>query len=302
MKLPSSVSAVAVCLSAVTPAFAADAPTEALAQRARTVLVDALNTEKVFVKVHAAEALISLGDKETPHRVFAAELPAANDIKPYRIGVWRVLAGSSATPQERAEWIARTEAVSLDPTTMDRLHSIESLCKLGHVASAPVRAAVESMAKAGTDAEAVFPRWLLHLAGDRTALPAIVATLASEDPAARLRAAYVLRWLKIDDPATRAAIARTADKEPATAIGYPYILGAAVQLNADPARVPVWVTALEKIIADGATGARYDACQTLMLRYKPADLARLVPLLDHPDGDARIGAAWAILYVMKAKK
>lgn len=277
-------------------ATAAPPSTDALAQRAHEVLTKALATESAFVKVHAAEALIALGKAEEPRRVFRAELPAANGVRPYRIGVWRVLAASSASPSERAEWIARTEAVFLDSTAMDRVHAIETLGKLGHAVAGPVRVAAEAMAK-DSGADAVFARWALHLAGDSTALPALVATLDSADPIARLRAAYVLRGLKIDDANSRAAVARTASREPPSAIGYTIILGAAVTLNADPKQTNAWVATLEQILADGNAGARYDACQTLMQRYTVADLPKLVPLLDHPEGDPRIGAAWAILHV-----
>lgn len=277
-------------------ANAAESRVTPLERRARAVLAEALVAEKAFVKVHAAEALIALGEKADARRVFRAELPAANTVSPYRIGVWRVLASASETPEERAQWIARTEAVLLDDSASDRLHAIESLGKLGHAPIGPVRAAAEAMAK-GSAADAVFPHWVLHLAGDKSALPAIVAALDSDDPIARLRAAYVLRWLHVDDPATRAAIARTAEREPSTSKGHAIILGAAVTLEADPARTPAWITALEQILANGAPGARYDACQTLMGRYPVADLTRFTPLLDHPDGDARIGAAWAILHV-----
>ena len=260
------------------------------------MLDEALATEKAFVKVHAAEALIALGDKDAPRRVFRAELLAAEGVRPYRIGVWRVLAASSDSPLERAEWIARIEAVVLDVAAMDRLHAIESLGKLGHAPTGRVRIAVETMAK-GSDAEAVFPRWVLHLAGDPTALPAIVAALNSADPIARLRAAYVVRWLNINDANTRAALALAARREASTAVGYTIILGAAVTLDADPTRSPGWVATLEQIASAGSAGQRYDACQTLMRRYTVADLPKLTPLLDHPDGDARIGAAWAILHV-----
>src|SRR5690348_12058384 len=80
---------------------ASGSTTPTLAERARTVLKIDLDRETAFVKVHAAEALIALGDKADPHRVFKAELPAANDQRPYRIGVWRVLAASSESTQER---------------------------------------------------------------------------------------------------------------------------------------------------------------------------------------------------------
>ena len=36
-----------------------------------------------------------------------------------------------------------------------------------------------------------------------------------------------------------------------------------------------------------------------MRRYAIADALKLAPLLDHAEGDARIGAAWAILHVMR---
>jgi hypothetical protein len=297
MKSRSPATALILCASLGT-ATAAQPQTEALAPRAHDVLLAALATEKAFVKVHAAEALIALGEKQEARRVFRAELPSANDSRPYRIGVWRVLAASADSPSDATEWIARTETVVLDPATMDRLHAVESLGKLRHAPSGRVRAAVEEMA-GGSDAEAVFPHWVLHLAGDRGALPKIVAALDSADPIARLRAAYVLRWLTITDPATRAAIARTAARESPTAIGYTIILGAAVTLDADPTRTNEWIAKLEEISGNGTAGARYDACQTLMRRYTTTDVVKLAPLLDHAEGDVRIGAAWAILHVTR---
>jgi HEAT repeat protein len=270
--------------------------TNPLVERARAVLLTDLEKEKAFVKVHAAEALIALGEKEAPRRVFAAELPAANDVRPYRIGVWRVLAAASASQAERAKWIAQTEAVVLDEATLDRLHAVESLGKLGHAPTGRVRSAIADMAN-GPAAAAVFPRWVLHLAGDRTALPAIVAALASEDPVARLRAAYVLHWLKINDPATRRALDRTAEREPKDAVGYAIVICAAVGLDANPAQTPARIAILEHILANDSAGARYQTSQTLMQRYTAADFPKLVPLLDHAEGDARIGAAWAILHI-----
>ena len=187
--------------------------------------------------------------------------------------MWRVLALSSASARERAEWIVRIESVAVDPSAMDQLHAMETLGKLGHASTGPVRAAAATMAK-GSDAEAVFPRWVLHLAGDQSAMPAIIAALDSADPIARHRAAYVLRWLKRNDATTRAALARTAEREPPTSIAYTAVLGAAVALDANPARTPLWLAELERIVAEGATGARYDACQTLRRRYTTADLCK----------------------------
>ncbi len=301
MNLPRLVPASLVCIM-LTNSACAQAPTNPLPARARAVLTAALQTEQAFVKVHAAEALIALGEKDEPRRVFLDELATGNDVRPYRIGIWRVLAGSAPSAAERAEWVARTEAVVLESRTIDRLHAVESLGKLGHgPTSAAVRAALKTMSQ-GSAAEAMFPYWVLHLTGDRTALPAIVAGLSSEDPVARLRAAFVLHWLNVTDAATRAALARTARDEPPTAIGHTIILCAAVALAADPSHTASWVAALEKIAAGGTAGARYHACQTLMLRASPTDLPKFAALLDHPEGDARIGGAWAILHAARGAK
>lgn len=298
-RLCSRVAVLAPVLAGLNASRAPAAEVHPLADRARTALLDALVREKFFVKVHAAEALIALGDREKPRKVFLAELPAAADQRPYRIGVWRVLAASAPTPADRAPWLERTAAVLLDPSAPDRVHAAESLGKLGHVPAAPVLDALRAMSR-GTDADAAYPRWVLHLAGDPTALPALIANLASSDPIARLRAAYVLRWESIKTPPALAALAAAADRESPTAPGYAYVLGSAVALDAAPARVPAWIAALEQVLAHGSVGARYDVCQTFMRRYGPADLPRLAPLLDRAEGDLRIGAAWAILHVLKA--
>ena len=60
--------------------------------------------------------------------------------------------------------------------------------------------------------------------------------------------------------------------------------------------------ALEKVLTSGTAGARYHAAQTLMRRYTTADFPKLAPILDHAEGDARIGAAWAILQIAPARK
>jgi HEAT repeat protein len=298
MRLSIVASRFTLALASAALTFAGESPPHSVAERARRVLADALATEKAFVKVHAAEALIALGEVESPRRVFQAELPATERERPYRIGVWRVLALSSPTRDERARWIEHIEAVVLDDAAMDQLHAIETLGKLRHRPAAAVRRAVEHYVQKAKAADVVFARWVLHLAGDHTALPAIIAALESQDPAVRSRAAYVLQALNITDAGARRALARAAEREPPAAAGYANVLSAAVKLEADPNLMRGWITALEEVVASGSTGARYQACQALMLRYTPEDLHRLVPLLDHPDGDARIGAAWAILHVI----
>ena len=270
----------------------------ALAQRAKDVMLQALRGEKGIVQVHAADALVAFVELDAVRAVFSAQLPI-DPASPFRVGAWRSLAGAALSPADRATWVKQIEREFLDRKSTLRVGAIESLCKLGHVASGEVLEAAREMAATGSDADAVFARWALHLAGDTSALSRVAGALTSTDPAARLRAAYVMRWTKPRDPVLRAKLARAADSESSDTIAYPYVLSAALALQADPARMETWQREADKIIAKGATGPRYEICQTLMNRIGPGDLAPYLPLLDQPEGDARIAGAWLVRFVLE---
>lgn len=288
--------AMTACAGTPGPGAGPDSP--APAQRAKDVLLQALREEKGIVQVHAADALVAFGDLEPVRAVFAAQLPI-DPASPFRVGAWRSLAGAAKSPAERAAWIGKIEQEFLDRKGTLRVGAIESLCKLGHVVGGAVLEAAREMAATGSDADAVFARWALHLAGDKSALSGVVEALASKEPAARLRAAYVMRWSKPVDPTMLAKLARAADAETPDTIARPYLLSAALALQADRARMDNWQREADKIIRDGATGPRYEICQVMMNRIGPADLDPYLPLLKHPEGDARIAGAWLVRYVVE---
>jgi hypothetical protein len=147
----------------------------------------------------------------------------------------------------------------------------------------------------------MFAWWALHVAGDSRAMAKITAGLASADPIARLRAAYVIRWEQIRDATTLAALARAADTEPRDAIGYAIILSAAFALNANATKDTTWRAALDDVLANGTAGERYQVCLLLIPRFTETDLPRLTTLLDHENGDVRVGAATAVLAVLDRK-
>jgi len=280
----------AVSCAALAPALSA----ETLAERARAALRRSLAEEGGWTRIHAADALLALGDAGP---VRAAFLPAAagEERLPHRIGLWRVRAGLARTPEERTPWIALIAAAAADPAGPDRLQAVESLAKLGVPPAGAALAAVRAMAEGG-DGERGYALWALHFAGEPDVPRRIATLLRSPEPAARIRAAFVLRQLRPADPEIRAELAAAVAAEPAESVAFPYLLGSALLLRADPAQPPGWRTALERIATSGAPGARYEACQTAMRLEPPPEPALFAAGLGR-DGDARIGAAWAILFL-----
>jgi len=270
-----------------------DQPWEArLAETARAELNATLGGERNFIRIHAGEAWIALGEKERIHCEFLSEAETVDGR--YRIGVWRVLALSDSNPA----WRTKIEGVLAQPETKEAILAIESLNKLGGAPSAASLAVIKRLKATTPEASLVFLHWAEYLAGEEAALESIVAGLASPVPAARSRAAYVLRQLRPADPGVRDALAAAVSREPAGPTVHAYVLSAALALEADPKLLSVWREELEGVLARGPDAARYEACQTLMKIYGPEDLPHLERLLADAEGDAKVGLAWAILDVM----
>lgn len=274
------------------------APQDDMTAKAKAALVDALTREEKFIKVHAAESLIANGEAARVREVFQHELERNGNEPALRNGIWRVLAGAASTAGERERSVARIAAVFVDEAASDRLVALESLNKLGCKLEGKTLAAAQAYAQRPV-AEAAFAWWALYLAGQEDALPHLREALGSADAIARLRAAYVLRWEKIRDAESLAALARTADQEPHDAIGYAIIVSSALVLNADSSRAGAWRAACDDVLAQGAPGDRYQVCLALQDKFERSDLAKLEALLAHPHGDVRIGAATAILAMAK---
>lgn len=273
----------------------------ALSASAFTMLRRTLAAEQNWVGIHAAEVLVALGEAEAIRQDFIGGL-GRTESSPYRTGVWRVLARTARTPEERGGWIARIEAVLSDPAASDQSAAVECLAKLGHPLTGPGLSMVRRQAGSPPESETLVPLWALHLAGDREALPAIVRALRSDDLVARRRAGYVLRWLQIREPAVLAALARAADAEPAGTDTHAYLLSAALQLDAAPGRAAAWQVGLEKILQQGSVSARFEAAHALASCFPTARLSSLADMLGDPEGDVRIGAALVILSVLRQQR
>lgn len=246
-----------------------------------------------WIGIHAAETLAAFGQGLLMHERFLRDVAYA-PARPHRVGIWRVLAATAPTAEERSKWTAMIEQVFLDADAPDRKQAIESLAKLGHPATGPVLAAVRIMASTPPSMNTVLPIWSLHHSGDDTALARLIQLLRSEDPTTRQRAAYALRWIKPGGKAVRTALTRATETEPA---GTPrlFILCAAIALDADPGQRVRWQSELETLFFRGTPTGRYEAGLTLAPLCQAADLPRLETLLDDPDHDTRVAAASMIL-------
>jgi hypothetical protein len=272
-----------------------------LETRAADVLERALREETGFVRVHAAEALLGTGRGDVVRAALPAWPGADADATPAlaRIGVWRVRALASATSDERESWISQVRRVALEPAAPDQLQAVETLGKL-HVQLDPNELrAIRGLAVNWPPATASLPWWVLHLNGAPDALPRIVETLSAAEPVARLRAAYVLKRDRLTGDGARPALARACAAEPAGSIAYPYLLCAMAALTENPAEQADCVDRLGQLLAGPSASGRYEVTLTLMELWPDGNAGRFAALLDSPDADSRIGAAWAILHLTR---
>jgi len=290
--LPLLFSLVTMAAPAAGDSRAAD---DALSARARDVLHRIAATDPGWVRIHAVEVLAAYGEGPSMRKIFLGEAKAA-EASPQRIGIWRVLAATSPTTAERVAWIGRIERVSLVPGDPDRLRALESLGKLHYILTGSSLQAARRLAAEAPPQDAPLPLWALQLAGDSTALERLGHLLAAKDPVARQRAAYALRWLRPDDPALLRRLARAADNEPPGSVAYPFLVSAALSLNADPEQASFWQAKLERLAVGSSADARFEASQALMPYCTVSTLPLIAGLLDDPDNNTRVGAAWTILY------
>jgi hypothetical protein len=279
------------------------ASAETLPGQALRVLERAVQEESGFVQIHSAEALAANGHTDLARRPFAETtgLTATGAPDPARIGKWRVLALTSPSASERDGWIARVCEVAMNPSSPDRIQAVETLGKLHVTLPADEQAVIRRWAEAAAPAVASFPWWVLAINGAPDALPQIVAGLAVPDPIARLRAAYILKRDRLSGAGAPAALARAWADEKADSVAYPYLLCAMATLAEDPAVRRSCLEQLAQFATDPTRpSGRYEACLTLMSLLPAAEAAKLAPVLQSPDADTRIGAAWAILQLTQS--
>lgn len=261
----------------------------AFSSSAKLALRDALVREQGFIRIHAGETLVALGESTAMHAFFLKETSSSDPR--YLVGVWRILAQSAPNLIERSAWIARLEQSASTPGSATQLVAIESLNKLNRVLTGIPLAAVKDMMADATDASRPFLHWAEALAGNPDAIHSLVQLLQSPVPAARSRAAYALRHLKPGDRSVLTKLAAAAMRETLGTNPHIFLLSACVALDADPAQTPAWRTALSQALLNGSDAAAYEASSALTDNFPGSELPHLAELLNASAGDRQIACA-----------
>jgi len=262
-----------------------------------------MQTQERFVKVHAAEALLELGDSAGVYEAFRAEEERFGDESPYCVGVWRVLARSAPTQAERQAWQGRIVDAFLDEQGPDRLHAVETLAKLSYPIPDDQRLVFEQAAAGPDSGLALFARWALLRGGDGVGQEsAIAAELNAGDAIARLRAGYILRHLPALTESSRDTLFEAAGAESRDSVAHAYLIGSAfvVALRGDlEGQARHWHYELIRILQHGTDASqRAAACQALAESRAADDLRLLKGCLQDMDADVRIYAAYAIARIV----
>jgi hypothetical protein len=192
--------------------------------------------------------------------------------------------------------------VACTPGAPDQLHAIESATKIGARPTPAQADALELYAQTLAEHDVVFVRWLLwsaHPPKDEVGL--VTHWLKSDDPVTRLRAAYIQRWLHPRQLAVRAALADAADRATEANLSTAIVVSAACLVEPDHPHRGAWLQTLKRCAASTDATQRYHALQGLMKSYDEGKLPVLVAMLDDPQPDIRIGAAWSILDIAQRR-
>lgn len=269
----------------------------------RSKLISLLEHEMIsntnWLRIHAAEGLLDNGETGKIYELFGPEADIAP--APYRIGVWRVLARSTSG-EERNHYIERIRKAMHDPQAIDRISAAESIGKI-NAASRDDRDLISQWLKTAEDATAPFPRWLLVLSSNPSERQndesALVNLLNSNDPVARLRAAFALGRLKHLSANSVARFQEQLKVEPADSIARVYLITALLLHVEDAAMIANLEKQLIPYLNNGKSNELLEIGISSGLRGNTDDLRMLEPLLKNPDPDARIGAANGMLQLLK---
>lgn len=247
------------------------------------VLVSALADASPWVRVHAAEALVTM---KRPGPALTAFRPEAGSSEPqYRIVVWRVLAAAEPDAAQRRKFIARIRKAFLDTHGPDQTHALEALAKLREpIADDAERLCVRAIAD-GAGPASPFAIWRLAQSADAMAVERLLTLLQANDVTTRFRAAYVLGQLQPLAPTAANALRVALETEPLDSPVRPALRAA---LSADAAR---------DLARDAHVppSGRYFAVMRIAEAGTALDYPLIKDLLDDANADLRVAAAYAAL-------
>ena len=255
-----------------------------------------INAPTVFVKVHAAEALVSNNYPEGLEATFTALQKAAPE---NFLGATRVLARlNKSNPEKYSENIELIVDKFLNAdSSRQRLIALESLGKLGYDKPLPE---IVALAQTGDGGFKAMARWVLANSGNPEKESALAQLLLSTEVSDYRTAAYALRFINKIQPETYSLLQRGADQLAKDAVGRVYVLSS-LFVHTPPGKNSTLKSEL-LAYSTGETPERYETAEGLSLAGQPADIPLLEKLLKDPDMDVRVAASNAILRIQNRSK
>ncbi len=248
-------------------------------------------SNRFFVRVHAAEALIAHQHPEGLESLFIELQGASSD---NFIGATRVVAKlNKPNPIKYKAAVQQIVNVFLhSEASRPGLVALESLGKLGYSEPLPQ---IQQQAQEGTEGRKPMARWVLANSGKADDETHLAELLNSDDPLTYQYAAYALRFRPTVHPDTYALLDACAARVRPTAPQRVYVLSALF--------VHTPVEKQDKIrdqfirYQQGDVAERYELAEALGLRGTSVDVSILEKLLADPDQDVRVAAANALLCI-----
>lgn len=270
-----------------------------------------------FIKVHAAEYLIWLGNKEEVKKVFLEEDSLYHNESPYRIGIWRVLAQAAEGQKSKMHWINKILDVFADSTAPDRLHATETLAKLEHSPLAKYPELTRETLISGNRNLNTYALWAVSYSSDSAFKNnrQEFLRLAQKDSNNIIRkiSAYILRKMDNLTYTEWAELAQTALAEPGTSSVKRSLLNTAFATMPDTSTIPnLHQSIYKEMLKDNnlfSAGERIELALTLADKGSNEDIPVLKSILnnnyskgiyeiDSKEGaDVRATAAYAILKI-----
>ena len=244
-------------------------------QQMRTALSD----EKTWVKVHAAEFLISLDYRQGVSDVFESQEHRLGSRPQDRIGIWRVLAQLNRhDPIKHQQSISRIHSVFVNRESSDRVHAAEALAKLDYKFDHPIATVTEAqhdgteiseyadLAIRGPPAAQGYGLWILLNNGAADAEARLGFLLASDREVLRRTAAYALRHQASIASQTFQQLCAALESEPAASQARVYLLTAVLKHAIQQARTDIRKSLYGEVmdlLRDGSPTQQYEASRVI---------------------------------------
>jgi len=262
-----------------------------------TVLKEALqNGETIFIKVHAAEAMIFNDYYTGISTAFNKLIKEQSNL----IVASRVLARVYQNDKAKYQSYINALLYQLNnaDSTRGKLIALESLAKLGFQESLPE---IKLYADTGTNGFKAMACWVLSNSNSAADEDRLAKLLASKEPTEYRGAAYALRFKKKIKPETLQLLTACAKRVEKAHAAKVYVLSS-WYVHAATAKTAQESKKKLLTYMNGAVNERYEVAESFSMRGTVKDIPVINKLMSDENMDVRVAAAKALWSISQRKK